>query len=123
MRRAALSALLVMLALQTAAPAQESDSGTQRATWRAGIDAARARADEQRATLKAEFERRRIELRRHPPSAADLERERAGYASEQVRRDSSLQRGDIVSTDKGLFVFVGDPEGEHTPADFVPLSK
>ncbi len=95
----------------------------ERDAWRAEIAAARARAQARRTELKAEFERRRIELRLHPPSAEDLERERARYASEQAKRDSSLQRGDIVSTDNGLFVFIGDPEGERTPADFVPLSK
>ena len=121
MRFVALFTLLLVLGLPLAAIAAEVDD--ERDVWRAGIAAARARADEQRAALQAEFERRRIQLRLHPPSAEDLEREHARSASEQVKRDSSLQKGDIVSTDNVLFVFIGDPEGEHTPADFVPLSK
>ena len=121
MRLAALFTLALVLALPAAAVAAEP--ADERDAWRAEIAAARARAEAQRTELKAEFERRRIELRLHPPSAEDLERERARYASEQAKRDSSLQKGDIVSTDNGLFVFIGDPEGERTPADFVPLSK
>jgi len=123
MRRVILSTLLLVLAQPPAALAQEAVTEAPREAWRTGIDEARARADSQRSALKAEFERKRIELRLSPPSAEDLDRERAKYASEQVKRDSSLQKGDIVSTDNGLFVFTGDPDGEHTPADFVPLRK
>lgn len=119
----ALAVLCIGLVLASSAFAAETGEDADRTMWRADIAAARARAEALRAGLKAEFERRRNELRLHPPSAEDLEREHARYASEQVRRDSSLQKGDIVSTDNGLFVFIGDPEGEHTPADFVPLSK
>lgn len=121
MRLAVLFTLALVLALPVATIAAEADD--ERDAWRAEIAAARARADAQHTELKAEFERRRIELQLHPLSAEDLERERARYASEQAKRDLSLQKGDIVSTDNGLFVFIGDPEGEHTPADFVPLPK
>jgi hypothetical protein len=34
----------------------------------------------------------------------------------------TLQRGDIVVTDKGSFVFIGNAEEERMPGDFVPLA-
>jgi hypothetical protein len=52
------------------------------------------------------------------PSKADEER----IATERVLTDDSLQRGDIVSTNKGLFLFKGQPDQEHHEGDFVLLS-
>jgi len=40
-----------------------------------------------------------------------------------VLTDDSLQRGDIVSTDRGLFIFKGQPDRERRSDDFVPLSR
>jgi hypothetical protein len=42
-------------------------------------------------------------------------------ASERVLNDDSLRRGDIVSTNKGLFVFRGRSDQEHRESDFIPL--
>lgn len=57
------------------------------------------------ATIHAE-ERGRI--RRPPPSEAEAER----LASEMALNDSLLERGDIVVTDRGFFVFRGlAPDG------------
>jgi hypothetical protein len=42
-------------------------------------------------------------IKKKPPTAAEAER----IASEMVKNDSSLQRGDIVVTDRGFFVFRG----------------
>ena len=94
-----------------------ADPLSERQAWREEVAAARARADQQRAALRAEFERNKAErLSREPDH---LERERR--ASEQVLNDMSLQRGDIVSTVDGLFVFSGDGEGSRRRLDFVPL--
>lgn len=60
---------------------------------------------------------------RSPAPAADLSAEEARLASERVIGDSSLQRGDIVSTSKGLFVFRGLPDQEHRESDFVALPR
>jgi hypothetical protein len=50
------------------------------------------------------------------PPAPD---EFAAEASKQVLEDESLRRGDIVSTNRGLFRFIGSPDKERTPDDFV----
>jgi hypothetical protein len=42
-------------------------------------------------------------------------------ASERVLNDESLRRGDIVSTNKGLFVFRGRSDQEHRESDFIAL--
>jgi hypothetical protein len=54
-----------------------------------------------------------------PPSLADEER----IASERALNDDDLQRGDIVSTNKGLFVFKGQSDQERRESDFVPLPR
>ena len=53
------------------------------------------------------------------PSQADEERR----ASERVLMDDSLQQGDIVSTDRGLFLFRGQPDRERRSADLFPLAR
>jgi hypothetical protein len=50
-----------------------------------------------------------------PPTPDEI----AAEASKQVLEDESLRRGDIVSTNRGLFRFVGSPDKERTPDDFV----
>jgi len=114
----AASVLLVVLAFRPAiATAQEEPEGQ---AWRSEITTARVRADAYRDRLKAELDRRKIDRMLNPPISEDVER--AQHASDEVRNDSSLQKGDIVSTADGLFVFVGDPEGDHKPSDLVPLA-
>jgi hypothetical protein len=44
-------------------------------------------------------------------------------ASERVLNDVTLERGDIVVTDKGSFVFKGSGTEPRKPADFVPLAE
>ena len=51
------------------------------------------------------------------PSMADQEQ----IASERVLSDDVLKRGDIVSTNKGLFVFRGRPDQERRESDFIAL--
>jgi hypothetical protein len=52
-----------------------------------------------------------------PPTRDEEERQ----ASDRILADDSLQTGDIVSTDKGLFVFRGRPDRERRDGDFVAL--
>jgi hypothetical protein len=40
---------------------------------------------------------------------------------ERALNDDSLRQGDIVSTNKGLFVFRGRSDHEHRESDFIPL--
>lgn len=96
------------LLLPITAVAQESSS-LDPVAWRAEIAAARARADQHRAVLKAEHARNKA-LRALEPRVPD-HAVRARMASDQVFNDMSLQRGDIVSTMDGLFVFEGDEQG------------
>jgi hypothetical protein len=37
--------------------------------------------------------------------------------------DPSLQRGDIIATSQGFFVFVGRDTEERQPGDFLPTEK
>ena len=51
-----------------------------------------------------------------PPSdKADAE-----AADQRAMNDPSLQRGDIIATSQGFFVFVGRDSEERQPGDFVP---
>ncbi|WP_156438651.1 hypothetical protein [Bradyrhizobium valentinum] len=53
-----------------------------------------------------------------PPSS---DQEDAEAADQRAMNDPSLQRGDMIVTSKGLFVFTGDDRKERTPADFSPV--
>jgi hypothetical protein len=110
-------AVLIVIGSVTPLPAQDQPS--ERAEWKAEIAAAAARARVRREEAKADFLRRKVE--RMLNSSVSDEAELARRASDQVRNDFSLRRGDIVSTTDGIFVFVGKGDGERTPADFVPL--
>ena len=69
-------------------------------------------------------ERRRIrelavQRRLQPPEVETIvSQERR--ATERVLNDMTLRRGDIVVTDKGAFVFIGNAEEDRMP-DFVPV--
>lgn len=110
----------LVVALFVLVPAVTFAEDPAREDWQADVAAAKARAETFRNALRKDLERRRIEHLLEPLVSADVDRAR--NASEQVRNDFSLQRGDIVSTVDGLFVFVGDADREHSPSDFVPLS-
>ena len=51
----------------------------------------------------------------------DAAKERERLAVDQVLNDWSLERGDIVSTTEGLFIFQGRPDRARSPQDFVPV--
>ena len=56
-------------------------------------------------------------IKRPPPSAAEAAR----IASDMAMNDSLLQKGDIVVTDRGFFVFLGPaPDGETNEFARVP---
>ena len=55
-------------------------------------------------------------IKKRPPTAAEAER----IASEMVKNDSSLQRGDIVATDRGFFLFRGLAQ-DGSSNEFVPV--
>ncbi|MGY3604942.1 MULTISPECIES: hypothetical protein [unclassified Bradyrhizobium] len=82
-----------------------------RNAWRQRIEDAKRRARE-----VARERREHPELYMPIPEDPDL------IATERVLNDESLQTGDIVSTNKGLFVFRGRIDQPRRQEDFVPLS-
>ena len=116
--RHAVTAFSLLVAIGSATPLSAGDQPAVRAEWKTENAVAAARVRAWREEVKADFLRRRAERLLNSPSE---EADRARRASDQVRNDFSLQKGDIVSTTDGMFVFVGKGEGERTPADFVPL--
>ena len=69
-------------------------------------------------------ERRRIrelavQRRLNPEVETTVSQERR--ATERALNDMTLRRGDIVVTDKGSFVFIGNAEEDRMPGDFVPV--
>jgi len=79
--------------------------------WRQRIDDARQRAKE------ASRERREHpELYKPIPEDPDL------VATERILNDESLQRGDIVTTKKGMFVYQGQTDQPRRKEDFVPVA-
>ena len=52
-----------------------------------------------------------------PPS----DKEDAKAADQRAMNDPSLQRGDIIATSQGFFVFVGRDSEVRQPGDFVPV--
>jgi hypothetical protein len=58
-------------------------------------------------------------IKKKPPTAVEAEH----IASEMVRNDGSLQKGDIVATDRGFFLFRGlAPDGINNEFEPVPNS-
>jgi hypothetical protein len=53
-----------------------------------------------------------------PPSS---DQEDAEAADQRAMNDPSLQRGDMIATSKGFFVFTGHDRDERTAADFSPV--
>ena len=94
-------------------PAPNADSTISREEWRRRIDQARERA----AQLRREWWL-------HPPAPAireSAEKVAEKIATERVLNDDTLQPGDIVSTDKGLFLFRRRLGMDGQQGDFVPL--
>jgi hypothetical protein len=111
-------AVLVVTGLLAASPgrclaqdAQEFPDGTvTREQWQQRVEAARRRSEDFVANARTQPP---------PPSPSDqLETE----AADRVVNDPTLRHGDIVSTGRGFFVFVGRDE-EHQSSDFLPIPK
>ncbi|MCK1269290.1 hypothetical protein IVB36_25265 [Bradyrhizobium sp. 35] len=88
-----------------------SEPEVSRDEWRQRIEDARRRAKE----LSRE-RRDHPELYKPVPEDPDL------VATERLLNDDSLQRGDIVSTKKGMFVYQGRPDQPRRERDFVPIA-
>jgi hypothetical protein len=88
-----------------------SEPEVSRDEWRQRIEDARRRAKE----LSRE-RRDHPELYKPVPEDPDL------VATERLLNDDSLQRGDIVSTKKGMFVYQGRPDQPRREQDFVPIA-
>lgn len=81
-------------------------------------------------TQHVKEERRRIrelaiQRRLNPPepSKAPSQEEEGLRASERIFSDSTLERGDIIVTTKGKFVFKGQKSDERRPEDFEELNS
>jgi len=120
--RLALLAAVLWGPLSTACRAEEiQDSGVDevvspepsRDAWRARVQEAKRRAREIA-----------VERRLHPElTAPPPPEDPAVEASRRVLNDDSLQHGDIVATDKGLFVFRGRIDQPRRDDDFVALPR
>jgi len=109
-------AVLLATGLLTASPqrcfAQESqefpDETVTREQWQQRVEAARRRSEDFVANARTQTPR--------PPDSLETE------ASDRVVNDPTLRHGDIVSTGRGFFVFIGRDE-EHQSSDFLPVPK
>jgi hypothetical protein len=102
--------LLLAPAMECLAQELENFPGSAltREPWLQRVEDARRRSEEFVANARTQM--------------ADLpssDKEDAEAADQRAMNDPSLQLGDIVSTSKGLLVFVGRSE-EHRPSDFLP---
>lgn len=111
---APVAALLIACCLTspTHCLAQEStdtvDANLSQDEWRQRVDEARRRTDDFVANARSR--------KGDAFSASDLKKE----TIERARRDPTLRQGDIVATDRGLEMFVGNEESRQA-GDFVPL--
>jgi hypothetical protein len=87
------------------------DSLIPREDWKRRIEDARKRAAQERRDWQLNAPLRM--LAPDPPEK---------IASQRVLGDDTLQPGDIVSTDKGLFLFRGRSGADGQTADFVPIT-
>ncbi|QPF90296.1 hypothetical protein [Bradyrhizobium commune] len=90
--------------------AHSPDSLVSREDWKRRIDDARKRAVQARRDWQLNAPLRTFEP--EPPEK---------IATRRVLSDDTLQPGDIVSTDKGLFLFRGRSGADGQTADLVPL--
>lgn len=85
------------------------DSALTSGQWQQRVQDARRRSEEF-------VENARRQTADPPPS----DKEDAKAADQRAMNDPSLQRGDIIATSQGFFVFVGRDTEERQPSDFVP---
>jgi hypothetical protein len=78
--------------------------------WQQRVQEARRRSEEYVAKARTQ-----------PADPLPSEKEDAEAADHRAMNDPSLQRGDIIATSQGFFVFVGrDDSEQRQPSDFVP---
>jgi hypothetical protein len=92
------------------APEDAAPLDMSRDQWRERVAEARRRARQSA-----------LEHRGRPTFDPHSIAEEARMVSERVLNDDSLQRGDIVSTNKGLFIFKGQSDQDRRESDFVAL--
>jgi lysozyme family protein len=85
------------------------DAALTSGQWQQRVQDARRRSEEF-------VENARTQTADPPPS----DKEDAKAADQRAMNDPSLQRGDIIATSQGFFVFVGRDTEERQPSDFVP---
>jgi hypothetical protein len=104
--------LICLLAAPARCLAQDSadsaDANLSREQWRQRVDEARRRSDDFIANARNQ--------KGDPFSESDRKKE----AIERATRDPTLRQGDLVTTDRGLEMFVGNSESRQ-PGDFVPV--
>ena len=88
-----------------------SEPELTRDQWRQRIDEAR-----QRAKDASRARREHPDLYKPVPEDPDL------VATERILNDESLQRGDIVTTKKGMFIYQGRTDQPRREQDFVPVA-
>ena len=90
--------------------AEDPLANMTREEWQERVRQARRQAQDAAAKARSE----------HSYDAGPSPEDVARRASERVLNDSTLERGDIVVTDKGTFVFRGSPDDGRKPGDFEP---
>lgn len=88
--------------------ADSADANLSQEEWRLRVNEARRRTDD----FVANARNRKAD----PFSADDLRKE----SIDRARRDPTLRQGDIVATDRGFEMFVGNEESRQS-GDFVPV--
>lgn len=88
-----------------------SEPELTREEWRQRIEDARRRGKEVAS-----------ERRKHPEFYLPVPEDPEIVATERVLNDESLQRGDIISTKKGMFIYQGRPDQPRREQDFVPIA-
>lgn len=84
------------------------DSALTAHQWQQRVIDARRRSEEYVAMARSRTE--------SSPTDDDAE-----AADQRAMNDPTLQRGDMIATSKGFFVFTRDDRDQRTPADFAPV--
>jgi hypothetical protein len=93
-------------------PENFPDSALTGEQWQQRVQDARRKSEEFVANARA-----------HKDDPPPSDKEDALAADQRAMRDPSLQRGDIIATSRGFFVFVGRDTEERQPSDFLPTPK
>ncbi|WP_448041479.1 hypothetical protein [Bradyrhizobium liaoningense] len=88
-----------------------SEPEVSRDEWRQRVEEARRRAKEVAR-----------ERRDHPELYRPIPEDPDRVATERLLNDESLQRGDIVATTNGMFVYQGRSDQPRRDQDFVPVN-